>query len=337
MLALNLANCAPPVPVSDNARHGRYVQSHCTIRLAQADAWRRRRAGPGSCSGWHPCPNVVRRARPPAAASGERPAGVGVSQNFANGCAAVSPASTPSPAAAPTAPALPQRLLGVDYGTATTGLAVGRNGFCNALKALPTPRTAKLSDIAKQVLEVAAGQGCDAVVVGIPVQPGGNIVKPHTDSPVGRRCRSLAHTLALLGKEAGVSVYLYNEKSTTRAVVKGMGRNWQDRLTNAEKQARGVDAEAAAMLLRLYFGNPRLAVRINPRPNVVVVDRGEEDEVVQQQRGQEGKTEGWKLEEGMVEGGQGKGGQGQGQSAGQVGGEGKAAVKGEGEGQAGQA
>ena len=105
----------------------------------------------------------------------------------------------------------------------------------------------------------------------------------------------------------------------------------------AVTQARGVDAEAAAMLLRLYFGNPRLAVRINPRPNVVVVDRGEEDEVVQQQRGQEGKTEGSKLEEGMVEGGQGKGVQGQGQSAGQVGGEGKAAVKGEGEGQAGQA
>eukprot|EP00198_Chlamydomonas_reinhardtii_P007353 XP_001696689.1 predicted protein [Chlamydomonas reinhardtii] len=103
---------------------------------------------------------------------------------------------------------------------------------CSASEALPTPRTAKLSDIAKQ----------------------------------GRRCRSLAHTLALLGKEAGV-----NEKSTTRAVVKGMGRNWQDRLTNAEKQARGVDAEAAAMLLRLYFGNPRLAVRINPRPNVVVI------------------------------------------------------------------
>ncbi|KAG2431553.1 hypothetical protein HXX76_009567 [Chlamydomonas incerta] len=187
-----------------------------------------------------------------------------------------------------------RRVLGVDYGTATTGLALGRSGFCNALKALPTPRTSKLSDVARQVLEVAAAQGCEAVVVGLPVQPGGNIVKPHTDSPMGRRCRSLAHTLALLGKEAGVSVYLYNEKSTTRAVVKGMGRNWQDRITNAEKQAKGVDAEAAAMLLRLYFGNPRLAVRINPRPNVVLVDRGEEEEQAQApgRKGEKGKGQG---------------------------------------------
>ncbi|KAG2429435.1 hypothetical protein HYH02_014090 [Chlamydomonas schloesseri] len=135
-----------------------------------------------------------------------------------------------------------------------------------------------MSDVARQVLEVAAAQGCEAVVVGIPVQPGGNIVKPHTDSPMGRRCRSLAHTLALLGREAGVSVYLYNEKSTTRAVVKGMGRNWQERISHQEKQAKGVDAEAAAMLLRLYFGNPRLAVRVNPRPNVVVVAREEAGE-----------------------------------------------------------
>ncbi|KXZ49578.1 hypothetical protein GPECTOR_20g434 [Gonium pectorale] len=134
-----------------------------------------------------------------------------------------------------------------------------------ARQAVPSPRTSRLSDVARQVLAIALQHGVEGIVVGIPVQPGGSIVKPHTDSPTGRRCRSFAHTLALVCKEHGLSVYLYNEKSTTRAVVKSMGYNWQDKLSRNEKEARKLDAESAAMLLRLYYGNPRQAVRINPR------------------------------------------------------------------------
>lgn len=51
-------------------------------------------------------------------------------------------------------------------------------------KSIPSPRISKLSDVARQVLATAMEQGVEAVVVGIPVQPGGSIVKPHTDSGV---------------------------------------------------------------------------------------------------------------------------------------------------------
>ncbi|PNH05417.1 hypothetical protein TSOC_008323 [Tetrabaena socialis] len=166
-------------------------------------------------------------------------------------------------------------LLGVDYGTSRTGLAMGRSGTCSALQAIPSPRTCGLSDVARRVLEVALEQGAEGILVGIPVQPGGSIVKPHTDSWMGARCRNLAHTLALLANEHKLSVFLYNEASTTRAVINSMGYNWQHRLPNDERQARGVDAESAAMLLRLYYGDPRLAVRVKPK--AIVVKRSPED------------------------------------------------------------
>ncbi|GLI65355.1 hypothetical protein VaNZ11_008905 [Volvox africanus] len=172
----------------------------------------------------------------------------------------------PIPSAARSGP--PLHVLGIDYGTSITGLALGRNGWCNPLKSIPSPRTCKLSDVARQVLDTALQHEVDGMVVGIPVQPGGSIVKPETDSRMGSRCRYLAHTLALMAKEYGISVYLYNEKDTTRATMKTLGYNWTDRLSGHEKQTRKLDSESAAMLLRLYFGNSRLAVRVNTQVNI---------------------------------------------------------------------
>ncbi|GFR40236.1 hypothetical protein Agub_g804, partial [Astrephomene gubernaculifera] len=169
------------------------------------------------------------------------------------------------PTVASSVPDVPDRLLGVDYGRSTTGLAVGRSGVCSPLKVIPTPTTAKLSDVARQILAEALAQGVTGVMVGIPIKPGGSIFKPHTDSPMGARCRSLAHTLALLGKQHGMPVYLYDETNTTRAVVKTLGYNWQDRMSYKEKMERRVDADSAAMLLRLYYSNPGHAIRIKPR------------------------------------------------------------------------
>ncbi|GIL76754.1 hypothetical protein Vretimale_8758 [Volvox reticuliferus] len=174
--------------------------------------------------------------------------------------------TTPSAARPMSGP--PLHVLGIDYGTSITGLALGRNGWCSPLKSIPSPRTSKLSDVARQVLDTALQQGVGGMVVGIPVQPGGSIVKPETDSRMGSRCRNLAHSLALIAKEHGIPVYLYNEKDTTRATMKTMGYNWTDRLSAHEKQTRKLDSESAAMLLRLYFGNPRLAVRINTQVDI---------------------------------------------------------------------
>ncbi|GLC36109.1 hypothetical protein PLESTB_001379700 [Pleodorina starrii] len=223
------------------------------------------------------CPTVTNRLCATRVSLNGRPS---VPRLYSTRCAATSPGSSPAPDAerptSQTSPSIttraangaPQHVLGVDYGTSITGLALGRNGSCSPLKSVPSPRTSKLSEVARDVLAVALQNGVEGIVVGIPVQPGGSIVKPDTDSPMGYRCRNLAHTLALMGKEHDIPVYLYNEKDTTRATMKTMGYNWTDRLSGQEKKTRKLDSETAAMLLRLYFGNPRLAVRINARVNI---------------------------------------------------------------------
>ncbi len=53
-------------------------------------------------------------------------------------------------------------------------------------QALSTPRTARMSEVARQVVGVALAQRAEALLVGIPVQPGGSLLKPHTDSPMVR-------------------------------------------------------------------------------------------------------------------------------------------------------
>ncbi len=88
-------------------------------------------------------------------------------------------------------------------------------------------------------------------------------------------------------------------------------------------QSKRVDAESAAMLLRLYFGNPRMAVRVKPRVNIV---RRQEQEG---QGGQEEQKGTGAAERPRAEGQQGRVDDGPGASggaAGTAGGEGNSST-----------
>lgn len=45
-----------------------------------------------------------------------------------------------------------------------------------------SPRSGLLADVAQAVVEAALARGAEGLVVGVPVQRGGSLLKPYTDS-----------------------------------------------------------------------------------------------------------------------------------------------------------
>ena len=120
-----------------------------------------------------------------------------------------------------------RRALGLDYGRRVVGLAVSTQGLApRPLEGLPGPAAHEQLQLAATVLEVAARESCDAVVVGLPVTERGNLRQASTDSQQGRRCRNFAGNLAAVAEARGVRVFLADERGSTleaRAVLASRG------------------------------------------------------------------------------------------------------------------
>lgn len=65
------------------------------------------------------------------------------------------------------------------------------------------------------MVEVAQANSCGTMVVGVPLTPVGDLRDPDTDSQVGRRCRNFAHTLAMVAKPHGITIYIVSERYST--------------------------------------------------------------------------------------------------------------------------
>lgn len=171
------------------------------------------------------------------------------------------PGSTPQPPSSPAHQV--QRALGLDYGRRVVGLAVSTLGFApRPLDGLPGCTVHEQMALAASVLEVARREGCDAIVVGLPVTTRGDLRQRDTDSQQGRRCRNFAHNLAAAaaaapssaggsssagslfkssGSSGRIRVFLSNEQGSTmqarqelaasgrrKAVVSKVGWGWGD-------------------------------------------------------------------------------------------------------------
>lgn len=91
-----------------------------------------------------------------------------------------------------------QRALGLDYGRRVVGLAVSTLGFApRPLDGLPGCTVYEQMSLAATVLDIARREGCDAIVVGLPVTQRGDLRQRDTDSQQGRRCRNFAENLAV--------------------------------------------------------------------------------------------------------------------------------------------
>jgi putative holliday junction resolvase len=127
------------------------------------------------------------------------------------------------------------RLLGLDVGTRTIGLATCDAGWSFATASETVKRTKFTADL--EVLKrFIAQHGIVGLVVGLPLNMDG------TDSPRTQSVRAFARNLAPLG----LPILLWDERWSTVAVERAMIEADMSRAKRAEK----VDAHAAAHILQ---------------------------------------------------------------------------------------
>lgn len=170
--------------------------------------------------------------------------------------------------------------IGVDLGRKRTGLAVSRGGF--APRPLGVVREPGWIALAQRIVHEAKKQQATHLVVGLPT----SAPQTHTwnqsndlefvasaDANNGARtrgggaskstsqasyCKKFAHCLAQQTRDAGLLVYLVDERYTSLDANARM-------LHNGRKNAyiqETLDAAAAAIILERYFDNPDAAIPV---------------------------------------------------------------------------
>lgn len=127
------------------------------------------------------------------------------------------------------------RLMGMDVGTKTIGLAL-----CDAGWTIATPaelmKRGKFSADLERLRSLAAAQGVKGLVVGLPLNLDGS------DSPRTQSVRAFARNLEPLG----LPILLWDERWSTQAVT----RTLLDADTSRARRAELVDKMAAAYILQ---------------------------------------------------------------------------------------
>lgn len=127
------------------------------------------------------------------------------------------------------------RLLGMDVGSATVGLALCDAGWSIASPA-HTHKRGKFT-VDKAVLgQFIAAQSVKGLVIGLPLNMDGS------ESPRSQASRAFARNIAALG----LPVLLWDERWTTTAAERAMIAQDMSRAKRAER----IDAHAAALILQ---------------------------------------------------------------------------------------
>ncbi len=157
--------------------------------------------------------------------------------------------STPPPDPLAFAAALPagSRLLGLDLGTKTIGLAVSDSGLRIA-SPLETIRRVKFGKDAEALLAVATRQGIGGLVIGLPVNMDGS------EGPRAQSTRAFVRNLAPL---TSLPVFFWDERLSTAAVTRTLLE------ADASRRRRGevVDKMAASFILQGYLDRLHAAER----------------------------------------------------------------------------
>ncbi|MBT2185693.1 Holliday junction resolvase RuvX [Sphingobium nicotianae] len=135
------------------------------------------------------------------------------------------------------AAALPQggRLLGLDLGTQTIGLALCDAGWSIASPA-HTHKRGKFGADKAALSELITKQSVRGLVIGLPLNMDG------TESPRSQAARAYARNIAVLG----LPVLLWDERWSTVAAERAMIAQDMSRARRAER----IDAHAAALILQ---------------------------------------------------------------------------------------
>jgi putative Holliday junction resolvase len=127
------------------------------------------------------------------------------------------------------------RLMGLDVGTRTIGVALCDAGWSIASPAELIARTKFQADLA-QLKRFASAQGAKGIVIGLPLNLDG------TDSPRTQSTRAFARNAAPLG----LPILLWDERWSTQAVT----RTLLDADASRARRAELVDKMAAAYILQ---------------------------------------------------------------------------------------
>jgi putative Holliday junction resolvase len=129
-----------------------------------------------------------------------------------------------------------QRLLGLDVGEKTIGLALSDPGLSVA-SPVSTIRRTKFTADANALLKLAAERGVGGLVIGLPL---------NMDGSEGPRCQSVRQFAANLLKLKDLPILFWDERLSTMAVERAMIAH---DVTRA-KRDKVVDQAAAAFILQ---------------------------------------------------------------------------------------
>jgi len=129
-----------------------------------------------------------------------------------------------------------QRLIGIDLGTKTIGLALSDPGLVIATP-LRTIRRTKFGKDAAELLDLCQQENVGAIVLGLPVNMNG------TEGPRAQATRAFARNLQNL---TDLPIVLWDERWSTSAAERAMIEADLSRARRAEK----IDAAAAGFILQ---------------------------------------------------------------------------------------
>lgn len=116
------------------------------------------------------------------------------------------------------------RLIGIDVGTKTLGLALSDVGRTIA-SGVVTLRRRKLAEDLRSLLELAKEQGVGGFVIGLPLNLDGS------SGPRAQATRAFARNL---GKESGLPILLWDERLSTAAAERSLLETDASRRRRAE-------------------------------------------------------------------------------------------------------
>jgi len=129
-----------------------------------------------------------------------------------------------------------KRLLGLDVGDKTIGIAISDSGFSVATP-VETIRRTKFATDTERLRALIAERGIGGLVIGLPV---------NMDGSEGPRCQSVRQFAANLLARLDVPILFWDERWSTAAMTRAM----LDADVSRRRRARAVDMMAAAYILQ---------------------------------------------------------------------------------------
>jgi len=126
------------------------------------------------------------------------------------------------------------RLLGIDYGTVTTGFAIGENSAILPLGFLRTKDQHTLKEHIKKIIEA---ERIDKIILGVPKH----------NNPVQQQ--KIENFTEVLKKEVNISVELIDESNTSKESF----REEFTKHSNIKKIRKIIHAKSAEKILERYF------------------------------------------------------------------------------------